>query len=63
VCDSLKENPATRGIPIIMLTAVASKVKETNYTHASGQLTDADDYIPKPVTPQMIVERIKRLAG
>ena len=63
VCESLKAAPATCGIPVIMLTAVASKVKDTDYTHASGQATEADDYIPKPVAPQVLVERIKRLAG
>jgi two-component system alkaline phosphatase synthesis response regulator PhoP len=61
VCETLKGAPATSRIPIIMLTAVASHVKETDYTHASGKMTDADDYFPKPVNPQVLVERIKRL--
>jgi len=63
VCESLKEAPATRSIPVLMLTAVASRIKDTDYTHAPGQATEADDYIPKPVAPQVLVERIKRLAG
>jgi CheY-like chemotaxis protein len=61
VCETLKGTPATSRIPIIMLTAVASHVKDTDYTHASGKTTEADDYIPKPVNPQVLLERIKRL--
>jgi DNA-binding response OmpR family regulator len=62
VCETLKGDAATRGIPIIMLTAVADNVKDTDYTHASGKMTEADDYLPKPVNPHVLVERIKRLA-
>ena len=62
VCETLKGTPTTSRIPIIMLTAVASHVKDTDYTHASGKTTEADDYFPKPVNPQVLLERIKRLA-
>jgi two-component system alkaline phosphatase synthesis response regulator PhoP len=61
VCETLKEDQAARGIPVIMLTAVASHVKDTDYTHASGIMIEADEYLPKPVNPQVLVERIKRL--
>jgi two-component system alkaline phosphatase synthesis response regulator PhoP len=60
-CEILKNTPETRDIPIIMLTAVASNVRQTSYSHQSGKETDADDYIPKPVEIPELIERIKRL--
>ena len=61
VCETLKGSPDTRGIPVIMLTAVASHVRETDYTHQAGKATEADDYIPKPVSPEVLLARIKKL--
>jgi two-component system alkaline phosphatase synthesis response regulator PhoP len=61
VCETLKASSDTRGIPVIMLTAVASHVKSTDFTHQAGKATEADDYLPKPVNPQVLLERIKKL--
>jgi CheY-like chemotaxis protein len=61
VCEVLKNTPETRDIPVIMLTAVASNVRQTAYTHQSGKQTDADDYIPKPVDIPDLIARIERL--
>jgi CheY-like chemotaxis protein len=60
-CEILKNTPGTEDIPIIMLTAVASKVRQTSYSHHSGKQTEADDYIPKPVEIPDLIARIKRL--
>ena len=48
-------------IPIILLTAVASHVTSTRYTHRDGMATEADDYIAKPASAEDITESIKRL--
>jgi DNA-binding response OmpR family regulator len=61
VCETLKGSEATRKIPVLMLTAVASQVKDTSYTHQGGRQTNADDYYPKPVEPAALLERIRRL--
>jgi CheY-like chemotaxis protein len=61
VCETLKGSPDTRAIPVIMLTAVASRVKDTDYTHQPGRATEADDYLPKPVSPEVLLARIKKL--
>jgi len=63
VCEALKEDDQTAGIPVIMLTAVASQVRSTTYTHGPGKATDAEDYIPKPVEPAYLVTRIEKLLG
>jgi two-component system alkaline phosphatase synthesis response regulator PhoP len=61
VCRELKGNDKFCNIPIIMLTAVASHVTSTRYTHADGMSTEADDYIAKPASAEDITKSIKRL--
>lgn len=58
-CKALKENPATAKIPVILLTAVASRVTSSNYTHRDMLESEAEDYIPKPVEPEVLLSRIK----
>ena len=48
VCKELKADEKTAGIPVVLLTAVASHVTSTRYSHADGMSTEADDYIAKP---------------
>jgi two-component system alkaline phosphatase synthesis response regulator PhoP len=61
VCRELKGNDKFCNIPIILLTAVASHVTSTRYTHADGMSTEADDYIAKPASAEDITKSIKRL--
>ena len=63
VCETLKEDEDTCGIPIIMLTSVASHIKDTQYTREGGQATQADDYIPKPAEPAAILKAVRKLLG
>ena len=58
-CKKLKADPATREIPIIMLTAVASRVASSTYTHRDMLESEVEDYMPKPVEPDELLERIK----
>ncbi len=61
VCQELKGDDKYCNIPIILLTAVASHVTSTRYTHADGMATEADDYIAKPASAEEITKSIKRL--
>ena len=61
VCRELKADKALCEIPVILLTAVASHVSSTRYSHADGMSTEADDYIPKPASAEEITESIKSL--
>ena len=61
VCKKLKADEKYIDIPIILLTAVASHVTLTRYTHRDGMATEADDYIAKPASAEDITESIKRL--
>lgn len=60
-CAELKADPETEDIPILLLTAVASYVPTTSYTHQDGMNTEADDYLDKGCEPEEILERVKEL--
>ena len=61
MCKELKDDENCCDIPVILLTAVASHVTSTRYSHADGMSTEADDYIAKPASADEIVRSIKRL--
>jgi two-component system alkaline phosphatase synthesis response regulator PhoP len=61
VCKELKSNPQLHHIPVLLLTAVASHIPTTRYTQEMGLETEADDYLDKPVEPNMLVKRIESL--
>lgn len=61
VCKELKGNPEYREIPILLLTAVVSKIPTTTYTYRDGMETEADDYVDKPVEPAELVRLVERL--
>jgi len=61
LCSELKQDEKYCNIPIVLLTAVASHVTSTRYSHADGMSTEADDYIAKPASSEEIIESLKRL--
>ena len=54
VCRQLRRNPATRNVPIIILTA---RAQETD--RIRGLDTGADDYISKPFSTDELIARIR----
>jgi len=58
VCKAIKSNPATKHIPVILLSA-----KGRNVDQKTGYDVGADDYITKPFSPRKLVERINQLLG
>lgn len=61
VCKELKSDEKYADIPILMLTAVASHVTSTRYSHRDGMSMEADDYLPKPASSEEITDSIKSL--
>ncbi len=59
VCDELKKSQDFKDITVVLLTAVADNVATTSYTHLSGKTTLADDYIPKPVDLDKLMEIVR----
>jgi two-component system alkaline phosphatase synthesis response regulator PhoP len=58
VCRTIKSNPDTQHIPVILLSA-----KGRNVDQKMGFDVGADDYITKPFSPRKLVERINSLLG
>ena len=56
VCRALKADPATSGMPILMLTAKAEEVDRI-----VGLELGADDYVTKPFSPRELVLRVKNV--
>ncbi|MDQ6623403.1 MAG: winged helix-turn-helix domain-containing protein [Verrucomicrobiota bacterium] len=56
VCQALKSDPATRHIPIVMLTAKAEEIDRI-----VGLEFGADDYVTKPFSPREVALRIKAI--
>ncbi|MCX5662402.1 MAG: response regulator transcription factor [Planctomycetota bacterium] len=54
VCRTLKADPKTKGVPVLMLTA---KGEESDVIR--GLECGADDYITKPFSPRVLVARVK----
>ncbi|MBL0699339.1 MAG: response regulator [Desulfosarcina sp.] len=63
VCKELKNDEKYADIPILMLTAVASHVTSTRYSHHDGMSMEAEDYLPKPASSEEITDSIKSLLG
>ena len=61
VCVVLKADPELKKIPVILLTAVDQALFKTTYTQAMGLMTEAEDYIAKPVEPGELVKRVEDL--
>jgi two-component system, OmpR family, phosphate regulon response regulator PhoB len=55
VCRELRMGPRTREIPIVMVTA---KTEETD--ELVGFATGADDYVTKPYSMKVLIQRIKK---
>jgi CheY-like chemotaxis protein len=56
VTRALKGDPATSGIPILLLSAKAQQADV-----AAGQATGADDYVTKPFDPLDLLQRVAGL--
>ena len=59
LCDELKKSDEYKDIVIVLLTAVADAVTSTSYTHMDGKTTLADDFIPKPIELDKLMEMVK----
>lgn len=58
ICRAIKENPATRALPVIMLTA-----KKSSVDLERGKVAGADAYITKPFKSVKVLEVIEGLLG
>lgn len=57
-CRRIKANPATKDIPVVMLSAKSQKTEQ-----AAGVEAGALDYICKPFTPKDLVAQVRGFLG
>jgi two-component system alkaline phosphatase synthesis response regulator PhoP len=55
VCKELKD------IPILILTSVREEASRRRYELETGLELDVDDYVEKPMSPNILLERVSRL--
>lgn len=54
VCRALRKNPDTQDVPIMFLTAKSDEIDQI-----LGLELGADDYIQKPISPRVLIARLK----
>jgi DNA-binding response OmpR family regulator len=58
LCQRVRENPAWRGIKIIMVSAKGRDIEVTK-----GMAVGADDYVTKPFSTKDLVAKVQALLG
>jgi len=58
VCERVRGDPATRDIPIVMLTAKGREVER-----AKGMALGASDYVTKPFSTSELLQHVRRHLG
>ena len=63
VCKDLQDPRMAkyRDIPILMLTSVREEASRRRYELETGLELDVDDYVEKPMSPDILLERVVRL--
>ena len=59
--DSKSEYAPYSKIPILMLTAIVEKKRMKFSTQADGDFLPVDDFVEKPIRPQVLLEKVKKL--
>lgn len=57
-CRLIKKDPATKAIPVILLTAKGREVDQK-----LGREVGAADYMTKPFSPTKLIERVQAILG
>ena len=63
VCKELQDPRWSKykNIPILILTSVREEASRRRYELETGLELDVDDYIEKPMSPDVLLERVSRL--
>ena len=62
-CAWLRSNPDYRDIPVVLLTGVGEHIYDSKYPLRGVMEADADEYLEKPVKPEVLIETISKLIG
>ena len=63
VCKELQDArwSSYRDIPILILTSVREEASRRRYELETGLQLDVDDYLEKPISPDILLERLEKL--
>jgi len=58
--EQLRKDPELSKIPVIMLTAFSSKRQESSIPVSRGFTLEAEEYLEKPVTPDVLLATVEK---
>ncbi|MFC1917120.1 response regulator transcription factor [Chloroflexota bacterium] len=63
VCKELQDPrwAKYKNIPILMLTSVREEASRRRYELETGLELDVDDYVEKPMSPDVLIDRVSKL--
>lgn len=63
LCKELKDPRWSKyaNLPILVLSSVREDASRRRYELETGLAMDVDDYVEKPISPPVIVERVRKL--
>jgi len=61
ICRNLKNTSEYKDIPVLVLTALARKMEKKIFSPAVRENLGADEYLDKPVDPEKLVEKVRKL--
>jgi CheY-like chemotaxis protein len=60
-CSWLREKSDYKNIPVVLLTGVGQHIYDTRYPLKGVMESNADEYLEKPIKPEVLLETISRL--
>ena len=60
-CSWIRSNKDYKDTPVVLLTGVAKRIRDTKYPLNGVLRADADDYLEKPLKPEVLLDTIARL--
>jgi DNA-binding response OmpR family regulator len=63
VCRTLQDPRWSKwkDIPILVLTSVREEASQRRYELETGVRMDVDDYVEKPIDPDVVMERVRKI--
>lgn len=63
VCKTLQDPRWSKwkNIPILVLTSVREEASQRRYELEMGMRMDVDDYVEKPIDPDVVLERVSKI--
>lgn len=63
VCKQLQDPRMSKwnGMPVLILTSVREEVSQRRYELETGLSLDVDDYVEKPIDPDVVLDRVQKI--